>query len=127
MMLKSLQYPQPMVHILMDLTMHMLVLNRPQPCGRGLGLPACIQVSSVKSLLHVQVLISIFQDLRAITSIDVIGILPGIVILLKTFPMNLELETIAEPLGIHVLLHNPKLLVVSLDGWQSWLVSVQDH
>jgi hypothetical protein len=40
-------------------------------------------------------------------------------LLREAFPLDFELEAIAEPPCIHVPLHNPEVLIADLDRWGS--------
>jgi hypothetical protein len=44
----------------------------------------------------------------------------------EALPLDLELESIVEPSGIYILLHDPEVLVVNLDQRQGWVCSVGD-
>jgi hypothetical protein len=44
----------------------------------------------------------------------------------ETLPSDLELESIMEPSGIYILLHDPEVLVINLDQRQGWVCSVWD-
>jgi hypothetical protein len=45
----------------------------------------------------------------------------------EALPSDLELESVSEPSGVYVLLHNPEVLVVNLDWGRGQVRSVRDH
>jgi hypothetical protein len=44
----------------------------------------------------------------------------------EALPSDLELESVSEPSGIYVLLHNPEVLIINLDWRQGQVHSVWD-
>src|SRR5258708_7475573 len=107
----------------MDLTAYMSMLDWVRPRGWGISSPQSIQVLIVELSLHIEVIIAFLQVSRAIIGVNVIGILPGVIILLVPFPLNLELKPVAEPPCVHILLHHPKLLIIDLDRQWLWLAT----
>jgi hypothetical protein len=47
-------------------------------------------------------------------------------LLCESFPSDPELEAIAEPLHIHIPLHNPEVLIIDLERWGSRVGAVQN-
>ena len=87
----------------------------------------CIRVSLVEVLLKIEILIPLLQQSWSIIRINVVGILPCVMLLFETFPSNLVLESVAEPLGINVLLDSPEVLIIDFDwGWR-WVTMMWDH
>ena len=101
--------------------------DRARSCCRRIGLSGHVWVSTVEVLLQVEIIVSFLQDPRAIARVDIVGVLPGVVIFLESFPSNLELELIAEPPGVHVFLHHPIFLVINLDGRRLQFASARDR
>jgi hypothetical protein len=44
----------------------------------------------------------------------------------EPIPVDFELESISEPTSIDVLLYDPEVLVVNLDGQWCWFLLMQD-
>ena len=81
---------------------------------------------TIELLLQVQIFISFFQYPRSTARVDVVRVFPSIIVLLESLPPNLELEPVTEPTGVHVLLYNPKFLVIHLHGWWLRFATIRD-
>jgi len=65
--------------------------------------------------------------MRSGVGVDIFGIFPSVVLLSEALPLDLELESIVEPLGVQILLYDPEILIIDLDRRRSRIRAVQDR
>ena len=92
--------------------------------SRRVGPLQSIRVPVIEIFFQIEIIVVFSQDPGSITRINAVCILPGIVLFWKSIPLDLELETILEPLSVDILFHNPEILVIHFNRRWHWLLTL---